>query len=123
MIEKYDYRKAMKKDILDFIKEEEMTFSDYESVEQLQEYLYTVLSIEPHVTGGDSYTCNTWESENNLAHNLQLLNEALVELNADYKKALNDAEFCDVSIRRYLLPEIITEVLEELNAEKKIGGQ
>lgn len=123
MIEKYDYRKAMKNDVLDYIKEEEISFSDYESVEQLQEYLYDVLLIEAHVAGGDSYTCNPWEAENNLAHNLKLLNEALNELNADYKKALENAEFCDVSIRRYLLPEIITEVLEELNAEKKIGGQ
>lgn len=61
-------------------------------------------------------------AEQNLAHNLKLLDEALNCLCADYQEALKNPEFADVTIRLYLLPEAIATALDELNAKNKVGG-
>lgn len=47
-----------------------------------------------------SYTFSTWEAEENICHNLDLL-----------------AEACDVTIRCYLLGQAIAEALEEIADE------
>lgn len=118
-METYDYREAVKNDVIEYIQEENICFDEYDSKEHLQEYLYDNLSINFSVS---SYTCNSWVAEQNLAHNLKLLNEALSCLRADYQEALKNPEFADVTIRLYLLPEAIATALDELNAKNKVGG-
>lgn len=112
----YDYREAIKNDILEYIKYE-IDFNDFEDLdelsEQLNEDLWTVDSVTGNASG--SYTFNTYQAEENICHNLDLLGEALREFGcgADYLIE-NGAEACDVTIRCYLLSECIAEALEEI---------
>ena len=53
-----------------------------------------------------------------LAHNWDLLAEALTEFGCDGVNAIEKgAEWCDVTIRCYLLGQAIAEVMEELAEE------
>lgn len=120
----YDYREAVKKDVINYI-EEEIDFQDYDTIEELRDHLKEQLWIEDRVTGAgsDSYTCNTWQSEEYLCHNFNLLVEAL-EFSGNAVMLLKDgADACDVQIRCYILNEAIDAALEELDAERQIQGE
>ena len=112
----YDYREAIKNDILEYIKYE-IDFNDFEDLdelsEQLNEDLWTVDSVTGNASG--SYTFNTYQAEENICHNLDLLGEALREFGCGADHLIeNGAEACDVTIRCYLLSECIAEALEEI---------
>lgn len=116
MLNKYDYRTAVKDDIRAYI-DDEINLEDYKDKEELQEYLEEVLWIEDTVTGNGSgsYTFNNYEAEENIAHNWDLLQEALEEFGqTDINVIENGAEWADVTIRCYLLSKCIAEVLEEV---------
>ena len=86
----------------------------------LEEHLNDDLWNDDSVTGNasGSYTFSTYEAEEIISHNWELLQDALNEFGCDYGEALEKgAEYCDVSIRCYLLPQAITEVLDELEKE------
>ena len=118
-MKKYDYMEAMKSDILDYIRG---TYSAEEMAAQMQdldsflETLHDDLWIADRVTGNGSgsYTCNAWRAEEYLCHNLDLLAEAAAEFCCDVDILKNGAEYCDVTIRCYLLNSAIAEALEEL---------
>lgn len=115
----YDYREAVKNDILEYITNE-INFLDYESMEDLEEFLNDELWTEDSVTGNasGSYTFNTWEAEENICHNLDLLGEALEEFGSGASYLIdNGAEAADVTIRCYLLRECIAAALEEIADE------
>ena len=118
-MEKYNYYEAVKEDIEEYIKNE-IDFSDYDSMEELEEHLNDVLWTCDSVTGNGSgsYTFNTWEAEENICHNLDLLEEALNEFGSESGYLLDKgAEAADVTIRCYLLGSTISEVLKELEEE------
>lgn len=118
-MEKYNYYEAVKEDIEEYIKNE-IDFSDYDSMEELEEHLNDVLWTCDSVTGNGSgsYTFSTWEAEENICHNLNLLEEALNEFGSESGYLLDKgAEAADVTIRCYLLGSTISEVLEELEEE------
>ena len=83
----YDYREAVKDDVLEYINNE-INFEDFDTLEELEEHLNEVLFTEDSVTGNasGSYTFNTYEAEENICHNLDLLGEALEDFGsgADY---------------------------------------
>lgn len=108
---KYDYREAMMEDVKNALEEMETTG-------KTEDEIYDELWIDDSVTGNasGSYTFNSFKAGENVAGNEDLLVEALEEFGADdseYKKALMDAEYADVTIRCYLLAEVLSEVLEE----------
>lgn len=111
----YDYREAVKDDVLEYINNE-INFEDFDSLEELGEKLNEDLWTEDSVTGNasGSYTFNTYEAEENLAHNWDLLAEALEEFENEENPISKGAEWCDVTIRCYLLGECIAEALEEI---------
>ena len=111
----YDYREAVKDDVLQYIKDE-IEFTEFDSLEELEEKLNDDLWVSDSVTGNasGSYTCNAWEAEENLAHNWDLLAEALEEFGNEENPISKGAEWCDVTIRCYLLGECIAEALEEI---------
>lgn len=120
----YDYREAVKDDVLEYINNE-INFEDFDTLEELGEHLNEVLFTEDSVTGNasGSYTFNTYEAEENICHNLDLLGEALEEFGsgADYLIThgadyliTHGAEAADVTIRCYLLGECIAAALEEI---------
>jgi hypothetical protein len=71
------------------------------------------------VTGNasGSYTFSTWQAEENLCHNLDLLGEALKEFGDGADFLEKGAEACDVTIRCYLLGQAISEALDEVETE------
>lgn len=113
----YDYREAMTEDVKEWIKENidltEWT-EDREGLEQqLNDDLWTEDSITGNASG--SYYCNSYKAEESIAHNWNLLNEALDEFGQnDINVIKKGAEWADVTIRCYLLWSVISEVLDEL---------
>lgn len=122
-MERYDYHKAIKEDILEYIKEnytQEELKERLEDKEEFYESLHDTLWVEDSVTGNasGSYTFSTWQAEENLCHNIHLLKDALEEFCDDYAKALEKgAEYCDVTIRCYLLGSVLYGVINELERE------
>ena len=112
----YNYREAIMEDIRMAMKEVHTEL--FETREELEENLNERLWVEDSVTGNasGSYTFNTWQAEENLCHNMDLLAEACSEFGCDLGEWVEKgAEFCDVSIRCYLLGECIAAVLDEMN--------
>lgn len=112
----YDYLEAVTDDVREYIKNEINRTEWTGDREGLEEHLNDTLFVSDSVTGNasGSYTFNTWQAEENLCHNMDLLAEALEEFGDDLSYLKNGAEACDVTIRCYLLPQAIAEVLDEL---------
>ena len=104
----YNYYESMKEDIMEYLEgTDERDFNK----------LYDEMFLEDSITGNasGSYTFSTYKAEENICHNQNLLKEALEEFGEDYGEALKKgAEYCDVTIRCYLLGQVLAEVLEEL---------
>lgn len=117
-MERYDYLEAVKEDVKEYIKDEielkEFSSSD-ELENQLKETLWTVDSVTGN--GSGSYTFNTYKAEEYICHNLDLLAEALEEFGDTENALKKGAEYCDVTIRCYLLGQAIAEVLEDMEEE------
>lgn len=118
MSERYDYRQAVKDSIEDYLDEnytkEEILDRIYEDVDRFREELYDDMFISDSVTGNasGSYFFNTWKAEEALCHNLDLMVEAYQEF-GKFPSADNfSAEAADVTIRCYLLGEMLSEVLD-----------
>lgn len=116
----YNYLESVTADVLDYIKEE-INLDEWKGnrdglEEKLNDDLWTVDSVTGNASG--SYTFNTWEAEENLAHNWDLLAEALDEFGQNGTDVLRQgAEAMDVTIRCYLLGQAIAEALDELEEE------
>ena len=115
-MERYDYYEMVKEDIRNYIKE-------YYEVEEIKDLdfndLYDDLFIEDSVTGNasGSYTFSTWKAEENLCHNMELLGEALNEFGCDGSYLEKGAEACDVTIRCYVLGQVLEDVIYDLQQE------
>ena len=111
----YNYLENVKEDVRNYIKEN-INLKDY-TQEELEEKLNDDLFVEDSVTGNasGSYTFSTYEAEENLCHNMDLLQEALENFGCGIDYLEKGAEACDVTIRCYLLGRAIAEVLEEYN--------
>lgn len=117
-MEKYDYLKAVKEDVSNFISNE-IEPTQFEDLDALREYLNDELFCNDSVTGNGSgsYTFSAWEAEEYLCHNFDLLSEALEEFGSDVSILKDGPEACDVTIRCYLLARAIDEVLSEKSWE------
>ena len=115
----YNYLESVKEDVRNYIEENKIvvTSSNREEVEQeLNDTLFVNDSVTGNASG--SYTFSTWQAEENLCHNFELLTEALTEFEYNGLSYLkNGAEACDVIIRCYLLGQAISEVLDEVEEE------
>ena len=115
-MEIYDYREAVREDVLDYSRDE-VNLDEWRGnrdglEEWLNDHLWTVDSVTGN--GSGSYTFNTWKAEENLCHNWDLLAEALDELGSKTDILKQGAEALDVTIRCYLLGQAIAEALDEL---------
>lgn len=114
-MEKYNYLEAVTDDVKRYINIE-IEMSEYSDRDELEEYLNEELFCVDSVTGNasGSYTFCTWQAEENLCHNLDLLNEARLEFGYDSSEILENPESCDVLIRCCLLNQAICAALDEL---------
>lgn len=113
----YDYREAMTEDVKEWIKENidltEWTEDRKGLEQQLNDDLWTEDSITGNASG--SYYCNSYKAEESIAHNWDLLNEALDEFEQNNINVIEKgAEWADVIIRCYLLRSVISDVLDEM---------
>lgn len=118
-MERYDYYEAVKESLKQYITDV-YDLSSTEDVEGIdKEALYDNAFVSDFVTGNasGSYTFNTWEAEENLCHNMDLLEEAAGEFGDGLDLLGRGAEACDVTIRCYVLGQVIDEVLDELKEE------
>lgn len=116
---KYNYMEAVKEDVKSYI-DSEINFTDFDSLEELEEKLNDDLWTEDSVTGNasGSYYCNSYNAEESIAHNWDLLEKALDAFGQnDINIIEKGAEWADVTIRCYLLDSAISEVLEDLEEE------
>ena len=117
-MKKYDYREAVKTDIREWLQEnrsldelkDDLSIDDGNTFMSLYDEMFCADSITGNASG--SYTFSRWQAEENLCHNLDLLEEA--QRDFDIGPGLSDPETCDVIIRVYLLNDCLYEVLEEI---------
>ena len=116
----YNYMEAMINDIKDYINDN-ITLSDYSDRDGLEEYLNETLWTADSVTGNGSgsYTFNSWKAEEYICHNLDLLAEAAEEFGCEVNVLKKGAEWCDVTIRCYLLCQAIAEALDDMEESLK----
>lgn len=119
-MERYDYLQA----VIEDVKNEIINNYDYkneisEDRDGFEQRLYDDLWACDSITGNasGSYTFNAWQAEEYLCHNLGLLQEALDEFGCGVTDIANGAEYCDVTIRCYLLGQAIHIVLDELEED------
>ena len=105
---------------------ENLNYWKFTSREELEEIANDELWINDSVTGNasGSYTFSTWQAEENLCHNMDELEDACDEFGQDIGEAVKQgAEYCDVTIRCYLLGQAISAAIDELEEEGKIQYQ
>lgn len=114
----YNYLENIKADVKEYI-DNEINLKDFSDREELEENLNDTLWTEDSVTGNasGSYYCNSWKAEEALAHNWDLLAEAMKEFCCEVDLLEKGAEWADVTIRCYLLGQAIGEVLDEMKEE------
>ena len=116
-MENYNYLEAVTADVLDYIKDE-INLAEWKGnrdglEEKLNDDLWTVDSVTGNASG--SYYCNAWRAEEALAHNWDVLEEALAEFGQDGVNVIEKgAEWADMTIRCYLLGQAIAEALDTL---------
>ena len=122
----YNYQTAVKEDVKEYIRENYTADEIRENLEtsaarsDFEEKLNDILWVEDSVTGNasGSYTFNTLQAAENLCHNMDLLEEACNEFGQGLGKAVKrGAEYCDITIRCYLLCGAISDALDELESE------
>ena len=115
----YDYKTRLVHDIKDYM-EDLINIDEYESLDELSEYLNNTLWTEDSVTGNGSgsYTFNHAEAKQYVLDNMNLAVEMAREF--DCKDRFmdwlfdDDYESIDVSIRCYLLRSAIDEVMDDI---------
>ena len=124
-METYNYLENVTADAKQAILEN-LKYWDFSDRDELEEVANDELWCNDAVTGNasGSYTFSTWQAEENLCHNMDELEEACDEFGQDIGEAVKQgAEYCDVTIRCYLLGQAISAAIDELEEEGKIQYQ
>ena len=108
---KYNYLEAIRKDIINYIKENNITITE-DSFEEIYDDVFNNDSITGNLSG--SYTMNSYQAEENIYHNLDLVRDSCIEFSHQVDFEKHGAEYYDVLIRCYLVGEILNDVINEL---------
>lgn len=116
----YNYKEAVKDDLVDFINSEYMDrLSEFTDLDNFREKVEADAWVNDSVTGNasGSYYCNTWKAEEALAHNWVLLQEALADFGGEFDLD-KGAEYYDVTIRCWMLGQVIDDAIEECGIDE-----
>lgn len=121
---RYDYRYEMAGDITEYIEREfgVAILCTCMTREDAYNKLYEELWVSDSVTGyaSGSYTFNAYTAGEYLVGNWDLLLDAMEEFGCtDINPIEKGEEWCDVTIRCYLLGEVLEEVLDEYFEEEE----
>jgi ketosteroid isomerase-like protein len=114
----YNYYSDMKDAIKNYI-DDDFDFSSVTDLDEMSEKLSDDLWTVDSVTGNSSgsYTFNRWEAQQYVMNNIDLVQEAFTEFDQKEKFADwffdNNFEAIDVTVRCYLLSEVVSEVLTD----------
>ena len=118
----YNYLEAMKKDIINYIRDE-VTTTDFTDIDDLRQTLEDDLWIDSTITGngGDDYADDETSREY-LNGNENLLKEALIEFGVDKGKIVDkffngNYAYFDSTIRCYMLSQAISAALDDMEDE------
>ena len=121
----YDYKEAVKHDILEYI-HDELDLKDFEDLSELEDNLQDELWNNDSITGNasGSYTFNSEQAKEYVYNNTDLLLDAIREFGLDSetvgeKFIQGDWEYFDVIIRCSVLSSCIDDALEEIEDEFK----
>lgn len=120
----YDYLEEETQDVLNYLTNESIfedwsveDFKDLNGIENYESKLFDDLWTDDSVTGNGSgsYTFSSYKAAEYLTPNLDLLAEVAEEFGGETLVSLikDGPEACDVAIRCYLLPEAISNALNE----------
>ena len=119
----YDYKEAVKHDILEYI-HDELDLKAFEDLSELKNNLQDELWNNNSITGNASrsYTFNSEQAEEYVYNNTDLLLDAIREFDVDSetvgeKFIQKNWEYFDVTIRCYVLSSCINDALEEIKDE------
>ena len=124
---KYNYYEVVFDDVVEYFKENQERIQELiqeEGEECAKSKLYDELFIVDSVTGNasGSYFFNAWKAEEAVAHNLDLLSEAIEEFgDGGYEILKSGAETWDVIIRCYLLSVELERAFEEVFGDYNEG--
>lgn len=119
----YNYKEEMRNDILNYFAcgDGDWLIEKSDDFEEFKENCYDEFFVSDTVTGNasGSYTFNTMQAKEYVESNIDELKEALtmfcVEAETVGEHFLNgDYEYFDVTIRCYLLSEVLSSIDEEL---------
>lgn len=124
----YNYLEEITEDVIEAIKEHQNWNGEPKRIyhrttdgrEVLVQRLNDELWTDDTVTGNaiGSYTVCTYTAEENLCHNMDLLQEACDTFSQDIATAIKEgAEFCDVTIRCYLLAQAVEDAITQLEEQ------
>lgn len=128
----YDYREAMREDVrewiddnFDYIMDRVETLDRYETFDYLYEQMWVADSVTGNASG--SYTFNTYKAREYVTENMELLMQAMSEFGYEAKElgerfANEEWEYFDVTIRCYLLSEILGEQMDDIMRDIKDAG-
>lgn len=116
-MERYDYLSHICEDVRNYISENGIKVNA-ENREEIEQQLNDDLFVDDSVTGNGSgsYFFNAWKAEESIAHNWDLLAEAIDEFGGNTDVLRQGPEAADVTIRCYLLSQAISKVLDEIEA-------
>ena len=122
----YNYLRAVTADAKEYIEENytaeeiaDMLLDRYNWECTLCDDMWTADSVTGN--GSGSYTFSTYQAEEYICHNLDLLAEAVEEFGGVVDVLKNGAEACDVTIRCHLLSQAIAAALDEIEAETEVA--
>ena len=120
-MERYNYLEEVTNDAKQAILEN-LKYWDFSDRDELEEKANDDLWVDDSVTGNGSgsYWFSTYKAEESLCHNWDILADAISEFGEDVDVLRQGAEYCDVTIRCYLLSQAISAALDELEEEGKI---
>lgn len=105
---KYNYYKTMKEDVKNYLEENKLQLNE-DSYNDIYDEMFICDEITGNASG--SYTFSTYQAEENICHNMDLLQEACEEFCCEPK--IDNAEWCDVTIRCYLLGQVLSEMMKK----------
>mgnify|MGYP004691180853 FL=1 len=115
-MERYDYRESIRHDIREWVSENysldalrpQLAYDWEGTLDKLES------QMRAQVTGSDcgSYTCNRWQAEEFLCHNLDLLEAECRDCGV--VPDLSNPEACDVLIREHEFDFVFASVMDEI---------
>lgn len=114
----YNYDEEVANDVMEWLDENGEAIANPFGVVEYDR-AYEELMNEDSVTGNasGSYTNSSWAAEENLCHNFHLLSEAVDEMGLSAENVLRSPEGADVTIRCYVLGQVLQDCLDKWNEE------